>query len=254
MKLLRLIAGATLVSACATAPETPPASPTAPAPSYSEPVPRHEPLSAYGNHSPYIVANRTYRVLPTSEGYVEEGLASWYGVPFHGRRTSNQEIYDMHQFTAAHKTLPLPTYAEVTNLENGRSVIVRINDRGPFKSKRIIDLSKAAAEKLGMIEQGIAKVRVRALIPEGAAARPAVETAEAIYLQLGAFGSEDNALALIGRLRGQIDPHPHITTIATDSASLHRVRIGPLASTAQASRLSEEVIALGFPAPKIVFE
>ena len=134
-----------------------------------EPVVREEPRARTGNRD-YVVQGRKYRVLDDAEGYVEEGNASYYGNKFHGRRTSSSEVYDMYAFTAAHRTLPLPSYARVTNLANGRSVIVRINDRGPFHSNRIIDLSYAAAVKLGYRDRGTARVRVEALTPEDAAA------------------------------------------------------------------------------------
>ena len=129
-----------------------------------EPEVKAEPRSRYGNRT-YSVLGRTYRVMETAEGYVEEGMASFYGRKFHGRLTSNQEVYDMYAFTAAHKSLPLPSYVRVTNLANGKSVVVRVNDRGPFHAGRIIDLSYAAATKLGFIKQGTARVEVRALMP-----------------------------------------------------------------------------------------
>ncbi len=128
-------------------------------------VPTEEPLSPYGNPPEYEVSGRTYHVMTTSEGYEAEGLASWYGSKFQGRRTSSGEPYDMYGMTAAHRTLPLPTYVEVTNLDNDRSVIVRVNDRGPFHDGRIIDLSYVAARKLGIVGVGTARVRVRALEP-----------------------------------------------------------------------------------------
>jgi len=130
-----------------------------------EPVPHAEPLSHYGNRSPYVVLGKTYTVLPSAAGYVERGVASWYGTKFDGRATSNFEPYDLYQFTAAHRTLPLPSYARVTNLDNGRSVIVRINDRGPFHEGRLIDLSYAAAVKLGVNAHGTANVEVRGIDP-----------------------------------------------------------------------------------------
>ncbi|HZH44873.1 MAG TPA: septal ring lytic transglycosylase RlpA family protein [Lysobacter sp.] len=125
-----------------------------------------EPRSRYGNRSPYQVLGRSYHVLDTPRGYVERGLASYYGAKFHGRRTSNLEVYDMYAFTAAHRTLPLPSYARVTNLDNGKSVIVRVNDRGPFHDGRLIDLSFAAAVKIGIYPAGTGRVEVRALTPE----------------------------------------------------------------------------------------
>lgn len=130
-----------------------------------EPEVRAEPRSRAGNRSPYTVLGKSYAVLPSSDGYVEQGLASYYGSKFHGRRTSNLEVYDMYAFSAAHKSLPLPSYARVTNLANGKSVVVRVNDRGPFHAGRIIDLSYAAAVKLGVQRAGIARVEVRALSP-----------------------------------------------------------------------------------------
>ena len=129
-----------------------------------EPVPRREPKSRYGNRETYSVLGRTYRVMDSAEGYEERGIASWYGYKFHGRHTSSRERYDMCAFTAAHKTLPLPSYVRVTNLDNGRSVVVRVNDRGPFHAGRIIDLSYAAATRLDMKQAGTARVEVRALM------------------------------------------------------------------------------------------
>ncbi|MFW5815964.1 MAG: septal ring lytic transglycosylase RlpA family protein, partial [Wenzhouxiangella sp.] len=139
-------------------------------------IPRPEPRSPYGNHSPYTVLGETYEVRPSAAGYRERGLASWYGTKFHGRLTSSGEPYDMHQLTAAHRTLPLPTFAEVRHLETGRTIIVRINDRGPFHPDRIIDLSWAAAVKLGIDQAGTGPVEVRAITfdePAVAAVRPA---------------------------------------------------------------------------------
>lgn len=124
-----------------------------------------EPRSRYGNRSPYTVLGRHYHVLDDHSGFVEEGIASYYGTKFHGRRTSNMEVYDMYAFTAAHKSLPLPSFARVTNLANGRSVVVRVNDRGPFHEGRVVDLSWAAAVKLDMHQQGTAQVQVQALMP-----------------------------------------------------------------------------------------
>ncbi|MGH8084019.1 MAG: septal ring lytic transglycosylase RlpA family protein [Lysobacter sp.] len=124
-----------------------------------------EPRSRYGNRSSYSVLGKKYHVLDSAEGYVEEGLASYYGKKFHGRRTSNMEVYDMYAFTAAHKSLPLPSFAQVTNRDTGESVVVRVNDRGPFHKGRIIDLSYAAAVKLGITRAGTGRVEVRALLP-----------------------------------------------------------------------------------------
>jgi rare lipoprotein A len=130
-----------------------------------EPVPKSEPRSRYGNKDNYEVLGKTYRVLPDGRGYVERGIASWYGNKFHGYMTSSFEKYDMYAFSAAHKTLPLPSYARVTNLDNGKSVVVRVNDRGPFHENRVIDLSYAAAVKIGVWPKGTGLVEVRAIDP-----------------------------------------------------------------------------------------
>jgi rare lipoprotein A len=128
------------------------------------------PRSKYGNPESYEVNGETYRVLATARGYRERGLASWYGEDFHGKRTSSGEPYNMHAMTAAHRTLPLPSYVRVTNLQNRREVIVRVNDRGPFHGDRIIDLSFAAATELGIVRDGTAEVEVMAVDPVLAAA------------------------------------------------------------------------------------
>ncbi|HEY1068917.1 MAG TPA: septal ring lytic transglycosylase RlpA family protein [Thermomonas sp.] len=143
-----------------------------------EPEVREEPRARTGNRD-YTVLGKKYRVLDDHSGYVEEGLASYYGKKFHGRRTSSQEVYDMYAFTAAHKTLPLPSFARVTNLDNGKSVVVRVNDRGPFHPGRVIDLSYAAAVKLGYREKGTARVRVEALSADEAADANAIASAPA---------------------------------------------------------------------------
>ncbi len=175
-RLRALAALAALLAACAHAPrQAPPAVRAAPATvlpasppdlnAIGDAVPRVEPRSASGNPPFYDVAGHRYVVLASERGYVERGVASWYGTEFHGLRTSTGETYDMFAMTAAHKTLPLPCYARVTNLANGRSVVVRINDRGPFVANRIIDLSYTAAAKLDMIRSGTAFVQVETLSP-----------------------------------------------------------------------------------------
>ena len=148
-----------------------------------EPEVVDEPRSRYGNRSPYKVLGKSYKVRDSAEGYVERGTASYYGNKFHGRRTSNLEVYDMYAFTAAHKSLPLPSFARVTNLDNGRSVVVRVNDRGPFHGNRIIDLSYAAAVKLGYRDKGTARVEVRGLSAGENAREPydAVASAEPVH-------------------------------------------------------------------------
>ena len=131
----------------------------------SVPKPKEEPLSRYGNMESYVVFGQRYYTMNTSRGYDEVGLASWYGKKFHGRLTSNREVYNMYEISAAHKKLPLPSYVEVTNLKNNKRVIARVNDRGPFHGDRIIDLSYGAARRLDMVDDGIVRVRVRAVKP-----------------------------------------------------------------------------------------
>lgn len=197
-----------------------------------EPVPRNDPKSKYGNKSPYSVLNKKYFVLESPDGYKERGIASWYGTKFHGRKTSSQEIYDMCQFSAAHKTLPIPSYARVTRLDTGQSVIVRVNDRGPFHEGRIIDLSFAAASKLGINKIGTAKVEVVAI--SAGESMPAVAQTVTIadesknYLQVASFSSEDNAKNLKDRLQDAEVDQVFIQKQRLEGNPLWRVRIGPL--------------------------
>lgn len=223
-----------------------------------QPVPRHEPLAAYGNRSPYSVLGKSYRVLDDPRGYRERGIASWYGAKFHGRATSSMEPYDMCAFTAAHKTLPLPSYARVTHLDNGRSIIVRVNDRGPFHEGRVIDLSYVAALALGVYQTGTARVEVEAIVPGGTPPRslpPAVAGAASadgrVFIQLGAFGERDNARALQRRLR---DAGEKAEVVRGDGGSgrLYRVRIGPFANAAAAERIRARLGDRGFASATIV--
>lgn len=211
-------------------------------------TPRAEPLARYGNHSPYEVFGRKYHVMKSSEGYRERGTASWYGSKFHGRRTSSGEPYDMHLATAAHKALPLPTYAEVTNLDNGRKVIVKINDRGPFKDDRVIDLSYGAALRLDMVVTGTARVEVKA-IDVGAAprsvARSSAVTVAQTWLQAGAYGSRDGATELAQRLE-RADLRP---ISINDGSDLFRVWLGPYDSQAEAESIIQRAVELGFERP-----
>ncbi|MDR2876854.1 MAG: septal ring lytic transglycosylase RlpA family protein [Chromatiales bacterium] len=262
---LVLTAQALLIAACSTQPpqryiitepqdSAPPRS-IDPA-SLKDAVPRVEPFSRYGNPAFYMVENRRYQVMNTNAGYVERGIASWYGSKFHGRRTSSGEPFDMYALTAAHPTLPIPTYAEVTNLATGRKIIVKINDRGPFKHNRLIDLSYAAAVKLGIADKGTGLVEVRAI--DAATWRPApattatVSTAAktgttppALYLQIGAFTSMENAIRLRTRLQGT--PHSASSTIysSQNNPPLYRVRIGPLQNVDEVDRVSRALLAMG---------
>ncbi len=182
-----------------------------------------EPLSRQGNPSSYVALGVRYHVLESAEGYVERGLASWYGPQFHGRKTSSGEVFDMHQATAAHKTLPLPTWVQVTHLETDRSITVRVNDRGPFKEGRIIDLSFQAAKELGIHVEGIAPVEVRTI--RGPQLTP--KYPEHMYLQLGAFAKSGNAQAFLKGLRARGLADLSVRTRKRGGRVLHRVVQGP---------------------------
>lgn len=224
-----------------------------------EPVPRAEPRARYGNRSPYTVLGRSYHVLPSADGYVERGIASWYGQKFHGRPTSSLEPYDMCAFTAAHKTLPLPSYVRVTNLDNGASVIVRVNDRGPFHDGRIIDLSYVAALRLGIHARGTGRVEVRAIdvgeggasVRQAAAAAPPAAGNGALWLQVGSFGERDNARRVAAQLRAAgIGPVRNVR-VTVGERRFWRVRIGPLADAGSmdATRARVRALGLGDPHP-----
>jgi len=216
-------------------------------------VPRVEPRSTRGNPVSYEVFGKRYFILATSEGYRERGVASWYGPDFHARPTSSGEPYDMYGMTAAHKTLPIPAYARVTNLSNGRSVIVRINDRRPFVANRIIDLSYTAAHKLDMTRAGTAFVEVEVLTPgsAGDAARELAAPVAAaplatpvLYLQAGAFGVAANASKLADQLRAAGIAQVSVSD-PTGTPPLYRVRVGPFTDVASYDQLAARVAALG---------
>lgn len=212
-------------------------------------VPRAEPRARYGNHSPYEVFGKKYTVMPSSKGYHEKGVASWYGSKFHGRRTSSGEPYDMHLATAAHKSLPLPTYAEVTNLDNGKRVIVKINDRGPFKDDRIIDMSYGAALRLDMTNTGTARVEVRAIDVGGgseiANAAPAKAVTSGTWLQVGAYSRREGAR----QLASSLEQASLVPVSIHDIDGLYRVWLGPFASATETERVIERAIELGFERP-----
>jgi rare lipoprotein A len=208
-----------------------------------DPVPRPEPRSAKGNPPFYEVLGKRYFVLPTAAGYVERGVASWYGPGFHSALTSNGEKYDMYAMTAAHKTLPLPTYVQVTNLRNGRSVTVRVNDRGPFKDGRIIDLSYTAAAKLDMLKEGTTFVEVRALT--GDAPSTPTAPASALYVQAGAFGNEANATRLVEQLRTNGIEKSFVKRDNVNGQTLFRVRVGPIPSVRDFDRVLAQLKGFG---------
>ena len=200
-------------------------------------TPKKEALSRYGNHSPYTVLGKQYTVLPSAEHYSEKGVASWYGTKFHERRTSSWEPYDMFKMTAAHKSLPLPSFVRVTNLENQRVIVVRVNDRGPFHAGRIIDLSYAAAHALGMTKKGTASVLVENIHLKGSDENdniplqdntPLLSDTTQLYLQVGAFSQLSIAQTLKKQMR-EITEYPiSIRPIKNTSTLIHRVLIGPL--------------------------
>jgi len=227
-------------------------------------VPRHEPRSRYGNPASYVVLGKRYYVMESSSGFTQRGIASWYGTKFHGRRTSSGETYDMYAMTAAHKSLPLPTYVEVRNLQNNRTIIVKVNDRGPFHEGRIIDLSYTAATKLGIRGKGTGQVEIRAINPSQPLAEPVrnVEPEQVkvstlnkvadVYLQIGAFISQGNAQRLKDRLHEAAFPRALVTTQHNDGNTVYRVRIGPLADLSEADQIVTQLSALGLGNAQIV--
>jgi rare lipoprotein A len=222
--------------------------------------PRPEPLRA-ANMRPYTAMGRTYAPMTALGPYQETGRASWYGKRYHGQPTASGEIYDMYAMTAAHPTLPIPSYARVTREDGTRSVVVRVNDRGPFHSDRVIDLSYTAAYKLRMLADGSMRVRVESIVPgaepapEVAVAQPAAEVAAAappepapapgppapgIYLQLGAFAGADNADSFLRRMRAEIPALDGLATVIP-GGGLYRVQAGPYATRDQAQQMAERI-------------
>ncbi|WHI45792.1 septal ring lytic transglycosylase RlpA family protein [Microbulbifer sp. EKSA008] len=235
-----------------------------------EPIPVREPIGDAGNKSPYKVNGVTYRVRNDVKGYKEVGQASWYGTKFHGRRTANGEVYNMYAMSAAHKTLPLPSYAKVTNLDNGRSIIVRVNDRGPFVHGRIIDLSYTAAQKLGYIDKGIARVEVEALDPAalpaanevlansdgtaGLAEDTTIKLPDNTYLQVGAYSSSAQAQEIRTQLAAAIDYPVAVSSVQSGGKTYYRVRIGPLTQQRALATARETVEQKQFGQPQVVYE
>jgi rare lipoprotein A len=238
-------------------------------------IPRAEPASRYGNPRSYEVFGKRYQTLASSEGYQETGIASWYGTKFHGRATSSGEPYDMYAMTAAHKSLPIPTYVRVTDRRNGNSVVVRVNDRGPFHNGRIIDLSYAAATRLGIHKAGTAKVEVVALPPyqslngrghrkaqpkpaSAGTSKPAsiavVRSVPAgnMYLQMGAFSDRTNAERMLRELDALVPGRVRVH-IQPEGAALYRVRVGPLADR-ETETLQAQLANGGYPSSHVVIE
>lgn len=230
-----------------------------------EPTPRVEEKSPFGNPPYYEVDGVVYHVLASGAGYSETGTASWYGQKFHGRRTSSGEVYDMYQYTAAHKTLPLPSYARVTNVDTGDSVVVKINDRGPFVKNRIIDLSYAAAKKLGYDNRGTARVEVTVLASPGGPQKSVNTDGELeippmdqqhdnakLFVQVGAFSDEMRADTLASRLREYFKQPISLTPINVNGQKLHRVRIGPLDDARAAEAILSQLKQYSFGTPRVV--
>ncbi|MBW1987985.1 MAG: septal ring lytic transglycosylase RlpA family protein [Deltaproteobacteria bacterium] len=217
--------------------------------------PHSQPPTAPGQPKPYYVQGRWYTPLPHARGFVQEGIASWYGNPFHGRKTSSGEVYDMHLMTCAHKTLPFGTLLRVDNLDNGRSCQVRVNDRGPFAKGRILDLSFAAAKELGMTGPGTARVRITAL---AAPAEKRVTDKNVFYtgnftIQVGAFSDPGNARRLQKKLSARYD-NAHVIRFFQDGRTFHRVRVGRASSLDQAEKLLSSVQRDGFDQAFVVAE
>jgi rare lipoprotein A len=274
--LLAISCGLVLFAGCAVVGSRPPAAgpvqpaplPRAPAPGPVAPtpadiaaipdaVPRIEARSRNGNPPFYSVQGRRYALLPTPQDYVERGVASWYGPGFHGVSTSMGEAYDMYAMTAAHKTLPIPCYARVTNLINGRSVVVRINDRGPFVANRLIDLSYTAAAKLDMLRAGTAMVEVRVVTPNDPASQALTRSTETppptLYVQAGAFAVPGNAAGLQQRLQ-QAGLSSAVVLPPQPGHHLYRVRLGPVNSVADFDALAAKLATLGVPDARLALD
>lgn len=210
-----------------------------------EPTPKAEPKSTMGNAPSYRVRGKTYQVMPSAHQFKERGIASWYGMKFHGHTTSNGEIYDVYQFSAAHKSLPLPSYVRVTRVDNGQSVVVRVNDRGPFIDNRIIDLSYAAAVKLDMHKQGIAEVDIEVIQP------PLDESVR--WVQVAALSDAQRASQLQQRLSTQLNNQwPIQIQTSQGERAIHRVRIGPVQEGQELTQLLQELHKLNIQQPLLL--
>lgn len=210
-------------------------------------VPKNEPLSRYGNPKSYSVFGKTYYTLKSSQGFKERGDASWYGTKFHGKRTSSGETYDMYAMTAAHKTLPLPSYVRVKNRDNGKEIVVKVNDRGPFHAGRIIDLSYVAALKLDIVKQGTGRVEIETIDMASNRQRQS----EQVFIQVGAFMDKQNAQKVHDKLaQASIDSDIH-TVVVNARKHIYRVRIGPFEQRTEAGNLVKEIENLGVGEAKV---
>ncbi len=228
----------------------------------TDPIPKYEPKSPGGNPKSYVVLGQRYDVIPESKGFTQQGIASWYGRKFHGRKTSNGEIFDMYAMTAAHKTLPLPTYLRVTNLENNRTIVVRVNDRGPFVKNRIIDLSYVAALKLGIQTKGTGFVKIAAISQTSEHPKkptPEKEKVEnrGMYIQVGAFSEKENAVKLKNSVKLAGLPATRISESShhkEPKEPMFRVQMGPILSLDEVDRLSKHLSEQGFSNIRFVVE
>ncbi|MCK5893458.1 MAG: septal ring lytic transglycosylase RlpA family protein [Endozoicomonadaceae bacterium] len=227
-------------------------------------IPNAVPRPYYGalKSSPYQLAGISYQPIATSAGFRQEGVASWYGTKFQGRKTANGETYDLYAMTAAHKTLPLPSYVRVINKANGRSVVVRVNDRGPFHDNRIVDLSYAAAKKLGFQDKGTASVVLEGIetfavineVPQLSAGRDEAVVPIVIYVQVAALSSRIGAEALQKRLQSLISQPVLVTQTDKERDGLYRVRVGPLVDRSDALKLGDLLADASFERVHLVFE
>ncbi|MGR8999066.1 MAG: septal ring lytic transglycosylase RlpA family protein [Gammaproteobacteria bacterium] len=222
----------------------------------SHPLRHHSVLRVNHHDEPNEIAQQE-SLLPRIARYIKQGIASWYGPGFHGKKTATGEIFDMYAMTAAHKTLPIPSYAQVTNLENHRSVIVRINDRGPFVGNRELDLSYAAAKNLDLEQDGLGAVEIK-VIPSSQALpqlqQIAATQGQNIYLQVGSFGSEKKAMKLKKKIAANHLPEPDIRSSTYKKSTLYKVQMGPINSTAKAYQLNEQLTEIGITDTQFVTE
>jgi len=222
--------------------------------SIPNPVPHYLPPAPIGNPPFYDVDGRRYYVLASADGYNQIGVASWYGANSEGRYTADGDRFNMYAMTAASKVLPLPTFVRVTDLANGRSVIVEVNDRGPFASHRLIDLSYLAAAKLGMLATGTALVEVRAITPTSPMSLASTLQARSplLYAQVGAFAVSQDAVRVFNRLRTAGMRNVIILSPAVSGGRLYRVRVGPIQNVPQFDRIAARLTALGYPGAWLV--
>lgn len=214
--------------------------------------PKYEAYSRGGNKKNYTVLGKSYQVMDTAKGYRSSGTASWYGSKFHGHLTSNGETYDMYSMSAAHKSLPLPSYVKVTNLANNKHVIVRVNDRGPFHEDRIIDLSYAAAHRLDMLKTGTAKVAIEVIYienPESIALAELQQT-ELHYIQV--LASSDKSK--VDNLAKTLENKYQVKTRLQTSGNLYKLQLGPIGRQQLATKLNLELKANGFPQSYLISE